>query len=89
MQGGQCRTTDETNWILIVFICETKVRESSQLHHALAWANVAILIRESLAREYSPEEGEGVISGAMRVRVNMIIRCGNHPGDFICGLDPV
>lgn len=91
-QGGQCRVTDKTNWIGIVFTCSTKaatLTEASQpdLLHALGWSHLAIAIRESMASTFSQDDSVGIIKGAMFVRANMIVCCGNHPGDPICDCD--
>jgi len=88
--GGQCKVSDETNWVGIAYICDMRSDneppQSPQLHHALAWAHLAITVRESMATDYSAEDSWGIIKGAMWIRTKMIIRCGNHPGDRICDL---
>lgn len=90
-EGGRCRLPDITNWIGIVFTCESNADgepgPKPALHEAFAWSQLAIQIREAMAREFPQAQTVGIITGAMWVRANMIVRFGNYPGDPICDCD--
>lgn len=86
--GLQCKVSDSRNWAGMAFTCAMKAEKEcetpSHIDRALAWAHLAVSIRESLASSYSAAESVGIVAGAMWVRAHMIVRCGNHPGDPLC-----
>jgi hypothetical protein len=90
--GGVCRLHDDFNWVGAAFICSSKANNilsaKVEMVQRLAWAFLAILINESLASS-CPDECSGQKGRAMLDRVNMIVRFGDHPNDYICDLDTV
>src|SRR5881394_2443013 len=84
---GRASVSDNVNWVGIAFTCATKANgfplDSTDSAVVLGWAHLAISIRESLACTFTCNCW-GILHGAMVVRMNMVIRYGNHLGDYIC-----
>jgi len=91
--GGQCESSDRTNWAGIAYTCEMKADgippTPMQLHHSFGWTYLAISIHEAMASKHSAKDSWGFIKAAMWLRTKMIVRCGNHPHDELCDCDKV